>query len=114
MPGDVRQSTLIHLTCLTCKESIALQDRMALAQRNHLFEEAEHLIIVLFREIPIEPTDLVILAVGVVVSLLCPSDFITGYKHGHTLGEQKNSRKILDLALAQCLNVRMVCLALHA
>src|SRR5215472_1367981 len=104
MPGDVGQSTLIQLTC---KESTALQERMALAQRNHLFEEAEHLL-VLFRKVPIEPADLVILAVGVVVSLLCASDFIAGHKHGDPLGEQKNSRKILDLALAQCLNVRIV------
>src|SRR5436305_8582005 len=109
MPAYVWQSTLIYLTG---KEAVTLQARMALAERNHLFEEAEQ-IMILFHEMPIEPTDLIILAVGVVVSLLGTSDFIASHKHRDALGEQKNSCKILDLALAQCLNVRIVRLSFH-
>src|SRR5215469_6780982 len=61
VPGDVGQPTLV---LLARKEAAALQERMALAQDNHLLEEVEHLP-VLLRKIPVEPADLVILAVGV-------------------------------------------------
>src|SRR5262249_25421957 len=51
---------------------------------------AEHLLLA-WSELPIEPTDLVVLAVAVVVPPLGAADLVAAENHRYTLGEQKRA-----------------------
>ena len=84
---------------------------MASAERDHAAEEAED-IVVFFHERPIEPVDLVILAIGVIVPALCASDLVAGHKHRNALGEHENSCKVFNLPVAQGLDVGTIRLSL--
>ena len=50
---------------------------------------------------PVDPTDLVVLAVGVVVALLGPAEFVAGQHHRRALGEQQRRQHVAHLAFAQ-------------
>src|SRR5436305_3235643 len=95
------------------KETSTAQVSMVPTERNHVFEEPEQPLILLY-QLPIEPTDLVVLAICVVVSLLCPPDFISTHEHGHAPRDEQNRRKVLDLPLAQRLNVGIARCSLDA
>src|SRR5260370_28647880 len=100
MPADVRQSAPVDLAV---KEPAAVQVSMASAECDHAAEEAED-IVAFFHERPIEPVDLVILAIGVVVPALCASDLVAGHKHRNALVAHENICKVFNLPLAQGLN----------
>src|SRR5260370_19487740 len=74
--------------------------RMILSKFDHAPPESVH-IPVLSRKIPIKPTDLVVLAVRVVVSILAPPHFVPGKDHRHTAGEQQDDGEILHLTISQ-------------
>ena len=74
MPLDILHPVFIWFTC---KETFTAQIGMLLTKRDHTSEEPEHTSVLLF-QLPIEPTDLVILAVRIIISLLCTSYFISG------------------------------------
>ena len=74
MPVDIPYPIL---TEFPRKEPSTAQRGMLLAKRDHLFEEPEDPS-VLLEQRPIEPTDLVVLAIGIVIAALCSSDFIAG------------------------------------
>jgi hypothetical protein len=57
---------------------------MRVAKPNQLARELEKLIL-LFIPIPIEPADLIVLAISVVVAFLRPALLIAAQKHWHTL-----------------------------
>ena len=61
-----------------------------------------------FQERPVEPTDFVILAIGVVISLLGTPYFIAHRDHGHSDGEQRGRKEILHLATAHLFDFRIV------
>src|SRR4249919_748325 len=82
------------------KETFAPHVWMLLTERDHQFEEPEHIRVLLF-QLPIEPTDLVILAIGIVIALLRPSYFITGKHHRNALRKHEYGHTILDLTLSQ-------------
>jgi len=86
---------------------------IALTEVNHQLEESEY-ISVLLHKIPVKPTKLVILAVGVVVALLRASDFITSRNHRYALGEQKNGCEVFNLSPTQCINFWVVSLSFNA
>src|SRR5438105_12411394 len=89
------------------KEPSTTQVSMVPSERNHVFEEPEQPLMLL-HQFPIEPANLVILAISVVVSLLRPPGFISAQEHRNAPREEQNRRKVLDLLLAQRLNVGIV------
>ena len=55
---------------------------------------------------PVEPADLVVLAVGVVVAALRPAHLVAHQQHRRAGGEQRQREEVLDLAVAQRLDRR--------
>src|SRR2546421_12016351 len=104
MPVDVLLSLCIRFAG---KETSTAQVSMVSTESDHVFEEPEQPLMLL-RQFPIEPANLVILAISVVVSLLRPPGFISAQEHRNAPREEQNRRKVLDLPLAQRLNVSIV------
>ena len=63
---------------------------------------------------PIEPTGLVILAVGVVIALLGAAHLVAGGEHGDAAREQQDGRKVAYLPVAERLDRRIVGFTLDA
>ena len=47
------------------------------------------------------PTDLIVLAVGVVVAFLCAANLVAGHEHRHAARHHENDGKVLDLPFPQ-------------
>src|SRR2546423_13863533 len=62
----------------------------------------------LFVALPIQPTDLIVLTIGVVISLLGATELIAAQKHRHALGQKEHRQKIALLPPAQTVDVRIV------
>src|SRR5262249_29950508 len=77
VPSHVLQAALVHRAR---KELSSMQRRMPFAELDHAFPEAQQ-IAVRFYQRPIEPTNFVVLTVGVVVALLCAPYLITANEH---------------------------------
>src|SRR5580765_3180772 len=71
-------------------------------------------LILLFVTLPVEPTDLVVLTIGVVVAGLCPSPLIAAAEHRHALGKKQCREKIATLPVAQIVNVPIIGRTFHA
>ena len=54
----------------------------------------------LIDERPIEPGDLIVLAVSVVVAALGAAAFVAGKEHRHALAQKQRGEEVFDLALA--------------
>src|SRR4030067_1857240 len=54
--------------------------------------------------LPVEPAQLIILAVGIVIAVLRAANFISHQDHRRTLGDQQDGEKILKLLHPQTLN----------
>jgi len=65
-------------------------------------------------ELPIDPADLVVLTIGVVVALLRPADLVAGAQHGNALREEQDREQVSLLPLAERANRRVVARALDA
>src|SRR5882724_13381993 len=63
---------------------------------------------------PVNPADLIVLAVGVVVTTLCPPELVAGQDHGGGGGEQKNHREGPHLPPAQAVDLLGVSRSLAA
>src|SRR5450631_2781064 len=63
-------------------------------------------------ELPVDPGELVVLAVDVVVSTLSSADLVAVGDHRDTLAEQERGQEVALLLLAQGVDGRVVCLAL--
>src|SRR5262245_23368816 len=63
---------------------------------------------------PVQPTDLVVLAIGVVVALLGAPGFVAHEQHGSALGKEQNGDEVLDLPAAQRFNRRVLGGTFHA
>src|SRR6478609_128689 len=83
---------------------------------SELYQSSRELkkLILLFVTLPVEPTDLVVLTIGVVVAVLCPSPFIPAAEHQHALGKKQCREKIATLPVAQTVNVRIIGQTFHA
>src|ERR1700733_1079365 len=79
---------------------------MPAAESDHFLEEPEDVFIPLNTS-PVEPADRVVLAIGVVVSPLCPPDLVAGDYHRHALGKQQYRGEVLDLPPAEVLDRRI-------
>ena len=55
-------------------------------------------------QIPVEPREFIVLAVGIVISQLCFAKFVPAAKHGHALRQQQCCKEISALPVPQSLN----------
>src|SRR5438093_13645650 len=110
MPGHVGKSSFIRAAI---KAMTAPKQRMILSEFDHSPPESVY-VLVLSHKIPIKPTDLVVLTVGVVVSLLTAPDFISGKDHRYASREHENGSEIFDLTLTQRFDRRLGCVALDS
>ena len=89
------------------KEPATTKDRVLLTQRDQLPDESEQ-DAVFRRQIPLVPTEFVVLAIGVVITLLSPPDFISPAEHGHPLRQQQRGQHIPLLLETQIQNRAIV------
>src|SRR5262249_11726867 len=61
-----------------------------------------------FVPLPVQPTDLIVLTIGVVVSLLRSAELVAAQEHWHSLRQKQHRQKIALLLAAQILNLRIV------
>ncbi len=80
---------------------------MLLAEGDHPREEAHHSG-VLLGQLPVEPADLVVLAVGVVVAALGAAELVAAQEHGDPLAGEEDGGEVLDLALAEPFDLGVV------
>src|SRR5262245_29981074 len=105
MPGHVRQAA--PWLRLTGEKTCPPQARMALAEGDQLLDEAEHRLLSFVKR-PIEPAQLIILAIAIIVPALGSQHFIPGQDHWHSLTQEQESQEILGLLTAQPQNQRVV------
>ena len=112
MPGDVIQPVFVARTCeITALEMV----NEPLSLLHHHRPEADHFLA--FRGaylVPVEPVEIVVVAVGVVVATLAAHEFITCNHHGYTHGQHVNRGEVLDLTLAQIVDPLVVRLAFYS
>src|SRR5699024_9628403 len=63
---------------------------------------------ILFQQIPVQPGDLIILAVAVVVAVLRVPEFVAGRKHGGAPAAHEDGAGIADHAATQVQNLRII------
>src|ERR1700733_6786634 len=80
---------------------------MTVPQRRQLADEGDQRLS-LCLDRPIHPTDVAILAVGVVVTLLRASEFVARQQHRRALRQQQSGEYVADLALTLCIDVGIV------
>ena len=80
---------------------------MVASQLNQFLRELEQLLL-LVSALPCQPADLVILAIGVVVSALRPCPFVTRADHRHALRKQKCGEQITPLPTAQFVDIGII------
>ena len=61
-----------------------------------------------FRQIPIQPTDFIVLAISIVVTVLSPSELVTSNKHWHALAKHQRGDHVFDLSQPQRVNDRLI------
>ena len=95
------------------KEIPAVKNGMVFSQSNQAPDKAEQFGIGGFR-IPIDPTDLIVLAICVVVSQLRVANSIPGQQHRNPLREKQRCQKVALLTGAQGLHLWIVGWPFHA
>src|SRR5262245_26003676 len=95
MPGDVQPTAF-----LVDIEGVTAEQRMRPPKLNEMLEKPEQVGMRL-EEAPIDPTDLIVLTVGVVVAALCAPELIPGQNHRGASGKEKDRRKVAHLPLTQ-------------
>src|SRR5581483_1405890 len=88
--------------------------REGLADRDHLADEADQGAIVIADRRPVDPADLVALAIGVVVAALGAPELVAREQHRRAERQQQGGEEIALLALAQLPDRRIVGRALDA
>src|SRR4029453_14153251 len=64
--------------------------------------------LLLLREFPVEPRQLVVLAISIIIALLTMAEFIASQKHRHALGQQQGGHEVAHLLPTQGPNARIV------
>src|SRR5262249_54718625 len=109
---DLRRRDLLPGKLAT-EERLPPQGRVALAELNHLADEALE-VLVLLRQRPVHPARLVVLAPGIVVPLLSSQKFVPSGEHWDSLGKQERGDEVLRLPGAEGENLRVGSFALDA
>src|SRR5260221_380835 len=92
---------------LAAEEPAAPEDGMRPAQRRQGRDELDQ-VGVLRSSVPVDPGDLVVLAVAVVVALLGSAELVTGQQHRDALGEEQRHEEVPDLPFPQRVDLRVV------
>src|SRR5215510_13654840 len=100
MPGDVQPTAFLVVI-----EGVTAEQRMRPPKLDETLEKPEQVGMRL-EEAPIDPTELIVLTVSVVVATLCAPELIPGQNHGGASGEQENGRKVPHLPLPQLDDLR--------
>src|SRR5262249_26756775 len=95
------------------KELAPLEDGLLLPDTDRCADEVEEALRSLV-ELPVEPAELVVLAIRVVVPLLRVAELVAGQQHRHALREQHRGDQVPLLALAQADDFGIVRRALDA
>jgi hypothetical protein len=69
---------------------------------------------ILLSQTPVKPTYLIVLAIGIVIPMLCPAQFIPHTNHGHTNGKQGKNKEVPDLLFTKCRYSGITCFSFHA
>src|SRR5699024_10533793 len=104
----------LHGTSL--KEATSSKHRVFTAQSGQEADIAQEVVGFLPVEVdtlPVDPRDLVVLAVGVVVASLGASHLVAVRQHDHTLGQVEGGEEVADLAVTQSKGLRVSGGALH-
>ena len=80
---------------------------MRLAKPNQPSRELQKLVL-LFVACPIEPADLVVLAISIVIAPLRSSPLVSAGKHRHALGKKKRRQEIPPLPFAQGIDLWVI------
>ena len=102
---DVRLSTDPVPSHIVSPEPRARQGGMALAEGDHLLEEAAY-IGVRWQATPVEPSDRAVHVIGVAVAALRLQELVAGAKHRRAVGQHQQAAEILNLPLPQFYNLR--------
>src|SRR5437868_15193493 len=86
---------------------------MCITKSDQLSRELQKLIL-LFVARPIEPTDLVVLAIRIVIAVLRSSPLVSATEHRDALGKKKRGQKIPPLPFAQCVDLWIFCQTFRA
>src|SRR5690348_6529533 len=78
---------------------------MLFAKRDDAFSEFKQLRVAI---LPVEPADLIVLAIRVVVSVLSPAELVSPQKHRHTLRQKKRHQKVPALFPPQSIDLGIV------
>src|SRR5690606_16775891 len=81
------------------EELAALEHRLAIPDMHAAAHELEERLLALI-QVPVEPCQLVVLAVGIVVAMLGVRQLIAAEEHGHALAEQEGGDEVALLSLA--------------
>src|SRR6266513_3025755 len=65
-------------------------------------------LVLLFVAYPIEPTDLVVLAISIVIPVLRPAPLIAAGQHRHALRQKKRRQEISALTIAQGIDLCVI------
>src|SRR5205807_553352 len=109
VPGDLGHAVAVLV--LADQEAAPPQDRIGARQRDGLSHELGE-IGVGAGAAPIEPAELVVLAVGVVVAALRAEELVAAEQHRRPAGKQQQAGMVLGEALAQAEDLGVIGLAL--
>src|SRR6185312_3676845 len=104
-PGDVADAEL--LVEIASQETAAAEDRVPVPKLGELFDEGDQRLAAL-ADVPVDPADLVVLAIGVVVAALGAGKLVAGEQHRGALAEQQRRQDVPPLAVAQRLDLGIV------
>src|SRR5262249_28441991 len=98
---------------LAAEKSPPLERRLVLHDPRDLPDKLKKLLL-LRLEVPVEPGEFVVLAIGVIVALLRATGLVPGEGHRTALGEEQRRYQIAFLPLAEGVDARVVGRALGA
>ena len=104
MKGNIRQTfgLVIHASHLLRH----MKDRMLPAKSNRLFYKLEHFLI-LFYAFPVDPSYLIILTIGIIVSVLGITELISTVDHRNALTKQYHKKCISQLTFSQLTDLHL-------
>ena len=100
-PGNILDTSAANASAL--EKPSPHEDRLCLAQPDEVTRKLQQ--VVLHRsQIPVEPTDFVVLAIGIVIAELRSSKLIAAAEHGNSLRKHQRGKKIPFLFFPQGIN----------
>ena len=104
-PEDVLDVGALDVSPL--EEMAPTEHRVIFSQANDPADELQQLLIVTVH-VPVDPADLIVLAVGVVVAVLGAPHFVPGQQHRHTLRQQQRGEEIALLLCASIDDIQVL------